>query len=352
MNFKESVMSEAPKNLPKRTRILVKDLLFQEKHYLSDTQVDIMSYIFNAFTWAMKVEGHIILTSKKITDDMPRIGLKTLEASLKELEDKGLIEKNVVQVPIWKNARVRGIKITSNGMKYNSSIYTSSHLAMMDTFQKRVEELENELAKLVALNAQNKSENSETSDNSETSEPNENIQTNETQPPVTKPQTSDNSEVECKEAFMEKVRKKFVLSSEPLCNMVEGWHKETTFYINSYGRLSLDTKSIDCEQIKNPSEVNKFWIWLFKNQHRVGKIVDLQKISNKEKELNNKYKNKKIKINKKTRWIEEINAIKGGVSVKIRDKYYNVATIVNPSKEPVIYTYDAFEKLLLQLRLE
>jgi hypothetical protein len=73
MNFKESVMSVTPKNLPNRTRVLVKDLLFQEKHQLSDTQVDIISYIFNAFTWAMKVEGYTILTTKKIISDMPQI---------------------------------------------------------------------------------------------------------------------------------------------------------------------------------------------------------------------------------------------------------------------------------------
>ena len=75
-------MSVTPKNLPKRTRILVKDLLFQEKYQLTDTQVDIMSYIFNAFTWAMKIEGFMVLTSKKIIGDLPHIGEKTLSATL------------------------------------------------------------------------------------------------------------------------------------------------------------------------------------------------------------------------------------------------------------------------------
>ena len=86
INFKESVMSVTPQNLPKRTRILVKDLLFQEKYQLTDTQVDIMSYIFNAFTWSMKVDGYMVLTSKKILGDLPQIGEKTLDATLRELE--------------------------------------------------------------------------------------------------------------------------------------------------------------------------------------------------------------------------------------------------------------------------
>jgi DNA-binding PadR family transcriptional regulator len=160
MNFKESIMSVIPKNLPKRVRVLVKDLLFQEKHQLTDTQVDIMSYIFNAFVWAMKVEGYIILTSKKITDDMPQIGQKTLEASLKELENKGLIEKNVVIVPPWNNSRARGIKITSNGMEYNSSLYAPSHQAIINAYQERIDELEKKAlvsleSEVMALASQN-----------------------------------------------------------------------------------------------------------------------------------------------------------------------------------------------------
>jgi len=39
-------MSLAP-NLPKRTRSIVKDLLFQEKHNLSHSQMDLMAYLVN-----------------------------------------------------------------------------------------------------------------------------------------------------------------------------------------------------------------------------------------------------------------------------------------------------------------
>jgi len=92
-------MSEAPKNLPKRTRVLVKDLLFQEKHLLTNTQIDLMSYIFNAFTWSVTINGYMALTNNKFSDDLPQIGEKTLESSLQELESKGLIERKGIRVP-------------------------------------------------------------------------------------------------------------------------------------------------------------------------------------------------------------------------------------------------------------
>ncbi len=53
--------------MPKRTQILVKDLIFQEKYRLSNTQIDIMSYIFNSQTWAIKVDGFLIITTKKLS---------------------------------------------------------------------------------------------------------------------------------------------------------------------------------------------------------------------------------------------------------------------------------------------
>ena len=133
-------MSATPQNLPKRTRILVKDLLFQEKYTLTDTQVDIMSYIFNAFTWSMKVDGYMVLTSKKILGDLPQIGVKTLDATLRELANKGLISRSLVTVKIWRNARVRGIKISSSGMEYNSSIYTPTHQAIVNVCYERIAE--------------------------------------------------------------------------------------------------------------------------------------------------------------------------------------------------------------------
>jgi hypothetical protein len=57
-------MSQTPQNLPKRTRTLVKDILFQEKYRLTHTQVDIMAYITNALTWQLKLGLFSLLAPK------------------------------------------------------------------------------------------------------------------------------------------------------------------------------------------------------------------------------------------------------------------------------------------------
>jgi len=331
MNFKESLMSTTPKNLPKRTRILVKDLLFQEKHHLTDTQIDIMSYIFNAFTWAMKIDGYMVLTNKKITDDMPQIGQKTLEASLKELENKGLIDKNIVKVPNWNNARVRGIKISSEGMEYNGSLYSPSHLAITNAFQERIKELEELLKR---KEPQIESETEVLAPKDETIEEKEENKTIDS---------------EIKEDFIKSIRNRFILTSEPICNMVDGWQPESTFYINSYGQLSSTSPTKECEQIKSPMAVNKFWTWLFQNQNRVGTIVDLKKMREKIIKLNQKYRDKKIKINNTTLWISEIVPMNQGFSLKVRYEHGEVAVISNKENKPVVYGYNALEKFICKL---
>jgi len=58
-------MSVTPEKLPQRTRILIKDVLFQEKYRLSHTQLDIMAYIVNALTWATKVGSFLAIRNTK-----------------------------------------------------------------------------------------------------------------------------------------------------------------------------------------------------------------------------------------------------------------------------------------------
>jgi hypothetical protein len=148
------------------------------------------------------------------------------------------------------------------------------------------------------------------------------------------------------EDFIRKTRNRFLLTSEPICNRVEGWQKETTFYINSYGKLSLTTPSMNFLQVENAIDINKFWRWLFNNQHRVGKLIDLEQMTNNLLELNNKYKDKEIKINGKTRWIEELVDKNEGVAIKVRNEHGSVAVLFNASKEPIVYGYDVLEKFL------
>ena len=345
MNFKESVMSATPKNLPKRTRVLAKDLLFQEKYALTDTQVDIMSYIFNAFTWAMKIDGYIVLTSKKFMLDLPQIGEKTLEATLKELERKSLISKRLVNVQHWGNVRVRGIKISSAGMEYNSSLYAPSHQEILKIYQNRIKELEVKLEEKIAseLEEQIPSEVEEL-----TPENNDLEDKKETQSADSKSQEEpkkEHKEVSF-EAFIKSVRDRFILTSAPICNMVEGWQHPTTFYINSYGKLSLTTQNRDFKQLNNPIEISKFWKWLFQNQNRVGEIIDLKNITKKTRQLNKKYKNKEITLNGKIRWIDEIVAMNEGVAIKVRNEKGEEAIVINVLKEPLIYDYKGLENFI------
>ena len=347
-------MSATPKNLPKRTRILVKDLLFQEQYHLTDTQVDIMSYVFNAFTWAMKIDGYMVVTNKKFKDDLPQIGQKTLEASLKELENKGLIDKSVVKVAIWHNVRVRGIKITFKGMEYNSSLYSPSHLSIMNAFQERIKELENEKEEI--LKAQKPQVEAETEIKIEI-EPQKEIEVSipkiEVLEEKEEKKTVDfeleanfSNKEESLEAFIKRTRNRFILTSAPICNMVEGWPKDSTFYLNSYGKLSSSSSNMDFEQVKNPFEINKFWTWLFKNQNRIGEIVDLNKIRKKIAQLNKKYRDKKVKINGIDRWIAEIISLDKGVGIRIRNERGEVVTIRNKLNQAVVYEYDALEKFI------
>ena len=354
MNFKESVMSVTPKNLPKRTRILSKDLLFQEKYHLTDTQVDIMSYIFNAFTWAMKVNGYIILTTKKITEDMPQIGEKTLDASLRELEKKGLIGRKIVKIAHWENARVRGIKISLEGMEYNSSLYAPSHQAIIEIYQNRIDELEkrerereNELQhndQTTATKIQKSSIKTQQKSGKDIRNTN---QTRDGEQSI----KEENCRVAILEDFIKKVRNRFILTSEPICNMVDGWQKESTFYINSYGKLSVTTQNMDFIQLKNPLQINKFWRWLFDNQHRIGTITDFNSSQTLLKNLNIQYKNLQIKIANKERWIEDILLIKDKFAIRTKDKNGTVFIISDNLNQPILYNYHECKKYILKLKL-
>ena len=137
-------MSVTPAKPIKRTQFLVKDILFQEKYKLSNTEVDIMSYIFNAITWAFKVNGHLTITSKKFSNDLPQIGEKTVEASLRTLKNMELIETDMVFHPTWK-ANVRGIKITSRGMEYAMKLYKPSEEKIKERYESEIEHYQTQL---------------------------------------------------------------------------------------------------------------------------------------------------------------------------------------------------------------
>ena len=352
-------MSATPNNLPKRTRVLAKDLLFQEKYSLTDTQVDIMSYIFNAFVWAMKVDGYIILTTKKFGSDLPQIGEKTLDASLRELKNRDLIETKLVKIASWGNARVRGIKITPYGMEYNSSLYAPTHQAIVNAFQEEIKELKDRLEREAKSESEALTPKDKTVDSKSLKEAKavDSKSQNEAKAVDSKSQNRDKTinsknsfNYKSLEDFVREIRSRFILTSEPICNMVDGWQKETTFYINSYGKLSITSPTIDFLQISNPVEVNKFWKWLFKNQHRVGDIIDLNDHQILLEYINRKYKNLKIKIANNERWIYDIILVKDRFAIRTKDKKGTIFIISDAYKTPQLYSYNECENYILKLK--
>ena len=88
--------------VPQHTQILIKDFDFQAKYHLTHSQTDLISYLVNILSWAICIEGYYVIATSKIMSDLPSMGLKTIEASLKVLKDLELIESKVVKVTQWK----------------------------------------------------------------------------------------------------------------------------------------------------------------------------------------------------------------------------------------------------------
>jgi len=101
----------------------VKDMLFQKKYSLSHTQMDLMAYFVNLAYWTIIVEGYCVIATKKIMSDLPEMGQKTIEASLKKLKEVGLIETTIVEVKVWNgNPRIWGLKLTEKGKELEAKI--------------------------------------------------------------------------------------------------------------------------------------------------------------------------------------------------------------------------------------
>jgi len=268
-------------------------------------------------------------------------------------------------------------------MEYNSSLYAPTHQAILAVYQKRIDELmeqvnrkekksnleseasapknkpleEKDEAEAIVSESENKAKDtvSETKDEakavvSETKNKAKAIVSkteDEAKALISKPK----SKPESLEDFAIKIRNRFILTSEPICNVVDGFQKDTTFYINSYGKLSMTSPKEGCLQINNPVQANQFWKWLFKHQHRVGDIIDFNNPKILVNQLNNQYKNLKLNIENKERWIEDIILIKDKFAIRTKDENGRVFIISDTYNNPTLYDYDACKKYILKLKL-
>jgi hypothetical protein len=209
-------------------------------------------------------------------------------------------------------------------------MYTPTHQAIVNVCYERIAELE---AREKALQ-----EKLETKASAPKSEPVEEKSEAEAVDSV----NVETPQTETLDDFVRRVRNRFILTSQPICNSVEGWQKETTFYINSYGKLSLTTQNGNFSQLNDPILIHKFWKWLMSHQERIGDIVEFKRVHIDIKALNQKYSNSKIKIDGKIRWIERIIDMGSGLNLTIRDDKGKSFVVLDGLGKPRVYGYEVF----------
>jgi hypothetical protein len=343
--------------------------------------------------------------------DLPHISAKSLEAGIRNLKNMDLIEVSMVKVMQWNGAIARGIKITDKGMEYNSSFYAPHAMDFLRSMEednkklldekdrsilerdRRILELEEMIKKLnIAENSYIESKNEpkteqkpitepkseptpqeqkevetppvkeqeempkEAEPNSKESKPTEQDNFDEHSGRITRTPPSEDDEnerwlyIDDIDEFMDIVTKDFGKSSLPICNMVDGWDARSTFYINSYNKLSIVLPDGTFNQIRNPQHVRIFWDWAFKNQHRIGDVIDFSKPLD-EKELNRIFKGRKLNVYGINCTVYEIRKLEDMEKFNIilkDDNQDRFLSIFNPKlQKPLAFTsQECVEKVL------
>jgi len=316
-------------SIPKHTKILIKDLDFQAKYNLSHTQTDLMAYMVNVPYWADSVDGYFVITTSKILSDLPHLGLKNFEPAFKALKDLGLIESKIVKVTHWTGKpKLRAIKLTKKGKEYESNMILPSQDEKVKRLEKEKQELQETIDRLMI-------EKEESNKNSE----------KETEPkPISKlPKKDEIAE------FIQKNIKYFGATSRPICNFVPNYQKETTFYINSYGKLSTVTQDNEAKQIFNPKTVYEFWQWLYLNPQRVGDEIDFSTTPT-PKELKQRFINRTIKLKELVCTISDFVESEDGIKVEIKEEDGAKRFLLNAeTKEAMVFEPEYCQKVILEV---
>ena len=311
--YSRIIMSVVPTtSLPKCTRTIVLDTLFQEKYSLTHTQTCIMYYFALLKTWAKpKEDDYYIILSSKIEQDL-RLHPKTVEASLTQLKKLDLITTRRYAVDEWKSdKKFRAVALTELGKEYNLSHYKEEY------YQHAVElEKENELYRVEndailsrnmeleriqkeleyenrALNMQLEAEENLAKDAIKVLEDNEELkkrnlslerEVQELKERLEMNEKGSEEEEKQKEKdiedFRDNIIRKYARSGKPICNGVrnsDDWSVDTKFYINGYSRLVTYLPDKKPKLIDEPKQVDNFWRWLFDHQHRVDNLIDEKK---------------------------------------------------------------------------
>jgi len=321
-------MSSA-QNLPNRTQILIKDLPFQEKYNLSHSQTDLMAYLVNVIYWAINIEGYFVITTSKIMSDLPAMGQKTIEANLKVLKDLGLIECKIVEVTPWKGKpKLRGVKLTQKGQEYNAKLVLPSQDEEVKRLKLEIKELKETIKNLTVSES-------------------EELPTQEE--PEQKPSTPTMPPLQAIETFIGDITKRFGRSSQPICNDVPKWNKKTTFYINSYHKLSVITAQNEHKQLKNPLEIQHFWQWLFTHNNRIGDIIDFTRTPTL-KALEQRFLHQKIKIGQHEQEVNAILPSEEGVKIGVKNEKGKVGFLMDgQTKKEMIFSLKRAQEVLFEL---
>jgi len=322
-------------NVPNRTQILIKDLLFQEKYNLSHSQTDLMAYLVNVTYWAISVDSYFVIATSKVMTDLPQMGEKTFEASLKVLKDLGLIESKLVEVKEWRGKpKLRGIRLSEKGKEYNAKLILPTQDKQKKILEKEVKELKETIAQLQIKIEENNKKKEETKE----------IETK--YKPIVEPKLPKKDEVD---DFIAKVTQHFGANGKPLCNFVPKYDKNTTFYINSYKKISVIIPSGEYRQLSNPKEIYTFWQWLYLNSHRIGNKIDFKKTPT-VKELEDRYLNRTLKLGENRctliGFIQENSCVK----IKIRSKDGKDGFLVNSkNKDDALFELGYCQKVVLEV---
>lgn len=314
--------------VPQRTVTLVKDLLFQEKYHLSHTQTDLMAYLVNLQYWATSVGEYFVITTSKVMSDLPNMGQKTFEASLKVLKDLGIIETKIVEVTQWKGKpKLRGVKLTEKGKEYNGKLKLPPQDKEVIKLKKHIKELEETISRLTVAQEEKTTPPPKTE-------------------PIPKPKIPKKDELD---EFIIDMTKHFGTNHKPICNFVPKYQQNTTFYINTYNKLAVLTPQNDFLQVKDPNAIHDFWQWLFLNPDRIGEKIDFDKPLTL-KELEKRYINKTIKIEKNKYTIIGFVEEGRGVKIKVRDKNGGENLLKDAiTKEYKIFELEYAQDIILKL---
>ncbi|CAA6824871.1 MAG: Unknown protein, partial [uncultured Sulfurovum sp.] len=230
------------------------------------------------------------------------------------------------------NAYVRGISVLPKGLEYNARYYQAKEQTVIDNLNEQVLMKNQEITQL-----------KEQLKHLEATETTSKI----VEEAIEKDEGTQYDDLDFT-SLVKTVTKAFGATSEPICNGVKGWKKETQFYINSYNKLTILNSSGEVAQLKSPIEIGNFWKYLSKNRHQIGKVIDFTKKLDIE-ELNTRYVKMNIVLKESQFKVHKIEKLKEGVQVIIKSSD-NKISVLSKHGKAIVFGLEECEKVLLGLR--